>query len=174
MLEKINESTVIENVVDNAIKSKTDEVVVVAGFEEDRIRKVLQNRRCRLVTNEEFLTGPSTSVRKGVRSVMDRAEAVLILPGDVAFINSQSIDLVIEAYLKTKSQIVVAAHRGIPGHPILFDKSLFKDILRIDEETKGLKAVVKRHPDLILKVETGSDKVLIDIDTEEDLRRYRR
>jgi molybdenum cofactor cytidylyltransferase len=105
---------------------------------------------------------------------MDRAEAVLILPGDVAFINSQSIDLVIDAYRKTKSSIVVAAHRGIPGHPILFDKSLFKDILRIDEETKGLKAVVKRHPDLILKVETGSDKVLIDIDTEEDLRRYRR
>jgi error-prone DNA polymerase len=38
MLEKINESTVIENVVDNAIKSKVNEVVVVTGFEEDRIK----------------------------------------------------------------------------------------------------------------------------------------
>jgi molybdenum cofactor cytidylyltransferase len=173
LLEKINESTVIENVVSTALKSIVDEVTVVVGFESEKILNVIQDKKCKILYNENFQEGPSFSVRKGVRSVVDRADAVLIQPGDVAFVTSDSINLVIEWYLRTKNPIVVAAHNNIPGHPILFDKSLFNEILEINEETKGLKSVVRRHQNKVLRVETGSREVLIDIDTQEDIRKYR-
>jgi CTP:molybdopterin cytidylyltransferase MocA len=60
------------------------------------------------------------------------------------------------------------------GHPILLAKDLFKEIKRIDEETFGLKSVVKKHETQMKLVETGSDNALWDVDKPEDLRRIRK
>jgi molybdenum cofactor cytidylyltransferase len=102
---------------------------------------------------------------------MGYADAVMVLPGDVAFITPKSINMVIAEYSRSRSPIVVASYQGHSGHPILFGRSLFNEIMEINEETMGLKAVVNRHRDLIKKVEVGSDEVLIDVDSEEDLKK---
>jgi len=171
LLEKINDFTMIERVVKSAVSSRADEVVVVLGYEAQRIKEALRNFECKFVFNESFKIGQSSSVKAGVKSVMSYADAVMVLPGDVALITSKAIDMVIEEYERSRSPIVVASHKGCSGHPILFDRSLFDEIMKINEETMGLKAVVNRHRDLIKKVEVGSDEVLIDIDTQEDFKR---
>jgi CTP:molybdopterin cytidylyltransferase MocA len=89
-------------------------------------------------------------------------------------INSSSIDMVIDAYNDRKDSIVVAAHAGRSGHPILFSKELFKEIELIDEATFGLKSVVGRHESEIRMVETDSEDVLLDIDTPKDLKLVKR
>ena len=60
------------------------------------------------------------------------------------------------------------------GHPILFDSSLFAELLDISEEGQGLKEVIKRHTDQIAKVEVESEGVLLDIDTEKELLTVKR
>lgn len=172
LLEKIGNSTMIENVVKSAISSKADEVIVVLGHEAEKIKKALKNFKCKFVFNKDYKKGQSFSVKAGVKSVMSYAEAVMILPGDVALITPNSINMVIEEYKRSRGLIVVASHKGRPGHPILFDCSLFNEILRIDEETMGLRAIVNRYKESIIKVEVNSDEVLIDIDTQEDFKRY--
>lgn len=162
----------IERVVKSVASSKADEVIVVLGHEAQRIREALRNFECKFVFNEDFKKGQSSSVEAGVKSVMSYADAVMVLPGDVALITSKAINAIIEEYERSKSPIVVASHQGRSGHPILFDRSLFDELMKINEETMGLKAVVNRHRDLIKKVETGSDGVLIDIDTREDFKRH--
>jgi molybdenum cofactor cytidylyltransferase len=102
---------------------------------------------------------------------MHYADAVMILPGDTALIKSNAIDAVIEGYTSSKRPVVVAAHRGKLGHPILLDRSLFGEIMKINEKTRGLKAVVNAHRDLTTSVEASSDEVLIDVDTKEDLHK---
>jgi molybdenum cofactor cytidylyltransferase len=171
MLEKIGCSTIIERVVKSGVSSKADEVIVVLGHDAEKIRDEIKNFACRLVFNKDYEKGQSYSVKKGVNLVKDYAEAVMILPGDVALITPNSINMVVEEYRKCKSPIVVASHQGRLGHPILFDRSLLKEIMEINEETNGLKAVINRHKDSIRKVETYSAEVLIDIDTEEDLKK---
>jgi len=171
LLEKINGLTMIERVVKSAKSSKADEVVVVLGYEAQRIKKALRNFECKFVFNENYKMGQSSSVKVGVKSVMKYADAVMVLPGDVALITPKAINMVIEEYKKSRNPIVVASHKGRSGHPILFDRSLFHEIMKINEETMGLKAVVNRHRDLIKKVEVGSEEVLIDVDTEEDFKR---
>jgi molybdenum cofactor cytidylyltransferase len=172
LLEKIDGQTMIERVVKSVASSKADEVIVVLGHEAQRIREALRNFECKFVFNEDFKKGQSSSVEAGVKSVMSYADAVMVLPGDVALITSKAINAIIEEYERSKSPIVVASHQGRSGHPILFDRSLFDELMKINEETMGLKAVVNRHRDLIKKVETGSDGVLIDIDTREDFKRH--
>jgi molybdenum cofactor cytidylyltransferase len=75
----------------------------------------------------------------------------------------------VDAYKMNNGLIVVASHKGIHGHPILLDKQLFREIMEINEDTHGLKAVVKRHETEIQLVETDTDNVLRDVDTPEDL-----
>lgn len=171
LLEKMGCSTIIERVVRSAVLSKADEVIVVLGYESEKIRDAVKNFGCKLVLNQDYEKGQSYSVKAGVKLVKDYAEAVIILPGDVALITPKPINMIIEEYRNCRSPIVVASHQGRLGHPILFNRSLLEEIMEINEETMGLKAVVNRHKDSVRKVETCSKEVLIDIDTEEDLKR---
>ncbi len=159
----------IRLVVESALKSKADEVVVVLGWQADKIRKVLADLPCRLVLNVNYEKGQSSSVKAGLREVGNSAQAILVLPGDVAKIDSRSINLVIEEHYRSSSPIIISAHNGRLGHPILLSRGLFTEIEQIDEETHGLKAVVKRHGSEIRLVECGSESVLRDVDVPEDL-----
>jgi len=171
LLYKIGEHTVIERVVRAALGSEADEVILVLGHDAERVRRELAGAECKLVYNSAFEEGQSSSVKIGVALAAEHSEAAMILPGDIALIRSEAIDKVIEEYRRTGNSIVVAAYQGRHGHPILFDKSLFREIAQINEETQGLKAIVKRHREQIRQVEVGSPEVLFDLDTEEDIRR---
>lgn len=170
LLIDIQGMPMIRRVVQTALKSKVDEVIVVLGSDADKVRKVLTDLPCRLIVNKNYEKGQSSSVKVGLGEVSSLTRAVLILPGDVALIDPRSINLVIEKYDLGKNPIVIAAHKGASGHPILFDKQLFPEIEKINEQTFGLKAVVMQHEGEVSLVETGSPNVLKDVDTPEDLK----
>jgi molybdenum cofactor cytidylyltransferase len=170
LLIKINRKPMIRRVVESALSSKVDEVIVVLGWEAKKISDALTDLPCRFVVNKDYRRGQSSSVKAGLREMAAGTEAVLILPGDVAMIAPHSINKVIEAYNNRNDLIVVASYSGRPGHPILLSKDLFKEIEVIDEATFGLKSVLNRHKSEVRMVETGSENVLRDVDTREDLK----
>ena len=172
LLLKINSETLIQHVVKAAKKSIVDEIVVVLGHEAAKIKEQLANLNCRLVSNENYIRGQSESVKVGLTAISGNAEAVMILPGDVALIDPESINKVVEEYRRSKSRIVIASHRQQSGHPILIDKTLFPKVAQIGEDTQGLKAVIDRHRTEIKYVEVGKENVLIDIDTREEFNKY--
>jgi molybdenum cofactor cytidylyltransferase len=172
LLLKINGDTLIEHVVKHAKESSADEVVVVLGYEASKIRERLAKIDCKLTFNENYTKGQSESVKVGLSTVSSNAEAVMILPADVALIDPESINKVVEEYRKSMSRIVIASHQQQSGHPILLDRSLFPEASKISEDTQGLKAVINRHRAEIKYVEVGTDNVLIDIDTTEEFNRH--
>jgi molybdenum cofactor cytidylyltransferase len=170
LLEKFQGKPIIRRVVEVALKSKIDEIVVVLGWEANLIREALTDLPCRLVVNQEFEQGQSSSLKVGLKEVSQISRAVLVLPGDMALIDSRTIDKVVDAYNAEGGTLVIAAHKGKQGHPILLDRRLFPEIERIREENHGLKAVVRKHEPEIRLVETGTANVLKDVDTPFDLR----
>ena len=173
LLANIEGVPMIRRVVQAALNSKVDEVIVVLGWEEEKIRSTLTGLNCKIALNRGFEEGQSSSVRVGLGEVNPSSRAVMILPGDVARIDTSSINMVIDRYNDAGCLIVVAGHETRPGHPILLDKQLFPEIARINEETFGLKAVVKKHQANACLVETGSANVLKDVDTPTDLDELR-
>ncbi len=171
LLIKVDGKPIIRRVVEAGLKSKVDEVIVVLGWEADKIKERLGDLPCRWVLNEDYEKGQSVSLRVGLREIAEATQAILVLPGDVAMIDSRSINLVINEYARKKTPIIIAAHKGRPGHPILLDKQLFSEIEKIDEPTFGLKAVVKKHNEDVRLVEAGSTNVLQDVDAPEDLKK---
>jgi molybdenum cofactor cytidylyltransferase len=171
LLANIEGKPMIRRAVETALNSKVDEVIVVLGWEAQRIREVLSDLPCRFVLNKDYEHGQSSSVKAGLKEVGPTTRAILILPGDMARIDMHSINAVLDAYNKEMASIVVAAHKAKLGHPILLSRELFQEIGQIDEQTFGLKSVVKRHETEMRLVETGTDNVLRDVDTPDDLKR---
>ncbi|MGA2665424.1 MAG: nucleotidyltransferase family protein [Nitrososphaerales archaeon] len=170
LLEPVGSTPIIEHVVSECLRSSVDQVIVVVGHDRGMVEEALEGHRCEIVFNEDFAKGQSFSVRKGLSMVDETADAVMVLPGDVALIDRVIIDAVVDEYASSYAPIVTAAYRGRPGHPILFDRNLLGELRGIDEETRGLKKVVSNHKQHIRLVET-SERALLDVDDEDDLRR---
>ena len=172
LLLKLDGETLIERVVKTVKGSSADEVIVVLGHEAEKVREQLVKLDCKVVVNENYMRGQSESVKVGLAAVASSAEAVMILPADVALIDAESINSVIDEHRKSKSQIVIASHKHQSGHPILLDRALFQEVSQIDESALGLKAVINRHRSEVKYVEVGTENVLIDIDTREEFDKY--
>jgi molybdenum cofactor cytidylyltransferase len=77
----------------------------------------------------------------------------------------------IDGYAASKSPLVVPKYQGKRGHPVLFDRSLFGELLAAPLD-QGAKAVVNAHRGETLEIDTGEIGVTIDIDTPDDYRRH--
>ena len=172
LLLKLNGETLIEHVVKVAKGSSVDEVVVVLGYEATKVKEQLAKIDCKFAVNENYTKGQTESVKVGLSAISDNAEAVMILPADVALVDPECINTVLEEYRRSKSTIVIASHQQQSGHPILLDRTLFPEVSKIDEHTQGLKAVINRHRAEINYVEARTENVLVDIDTREEFEKH--
>lgn len=170
LFEPLGGTTLIERVVSESLLSRATQVIVVGGHEFERLRLRLQGYGCETVYNDEYKAGQSSSVKRGMSKVSGSADAAMVLPGDMALTERSVIDAVIDRYSRDRTPIVSAGYSGRPGHPILFDRSLFAELAEIDEQGRGLKAVVARHSGETAVVET-SPAALFDLDTPGDLAR---
>ena len=168
LLEPLGKTTLVGHVVTEAASSRARRVIVVGGYDFDALQKALEGFPCEVVYNEDYTRGQSFSVRKGMELVDSAADAVLFEPGDMPLSDRSIFDTVIFEYARTRAKIVTAGHRGKPGHPILFDRSLFGELREVSESTKGLKKVVSAHR-LEARIVETSVGALFDLDTPFDL-----
>ena len=69
-------------------------------------------------------------------------------------------------------RIVVPRFEGRRGHPVLFGRELFDELLATPDEA-GARPVVRADASRVIEVETDDAGVLVDIDTPDDLARAR-
>jgi molybdenum cofactor cytidylyltransferase len=78
---------------------------------------------------------------------------------------------VIEAWRTGSAPAVQATYQGLPGHPVLFDRSLWGELERARGD-EGARGILATHPEWLNLVEVGGSPPP-DIDTEEDYERVR-
>jgi molybdenum cofactor cytidylyltransferase len=160
----------IEAVVERALRSKADEVLIVLGADSGRIRSVLKAYPVRTVLNPDPARGMLSSVQRGFRRLAGNVRAVMIMLGDQPAVPVTTINRIIDAYDRTGMGIVLPVYRGRRGHPVLIDRRYRSEILTLDPEI-GLRQLMRRHPDDMLEVQVRSRAVLRDIDTLEEYRK---
>jgi molybdenum cofactor cytidylyltransferase len=161
------EKTMIENVVDNAIQSKADEVLVVLGSDAEKIAEKIRDYPVKTTVNPEFRQGMLSSIQWGFESLPEDTRAALVMLGDQPLIPGSVIDKIVDAYRQTGKGIVLPVYNKRRGHPILIDMKYRDEVKRISPDT-GLRALVHNHAEDILEVEVDAPGVLRDIDTVED------
>jgi molybdenum cofactor cytidylyltransferase len=149
-----------------------DEIVVVLGHRSHEIATAVPaTGRARFATNREYAAGQSTSFNTGLKAASRRSDAAVILLGDQPEIRAEAVKAVVEAWHGGSGPAVQAAYGGIPGHPMMFDRSVWPKLERAEGD-EGARGILATHPEWLSLVEVGGSPPR-DIDTEEDYKRLR-
>jgi molybdenum cofactor cytidylyltransferase len=161
----------VQHVLDAFTHSTLDEVVLVLS---PTLHWRPEPRRgFRVVLNPSAEEGISTSVKVGIHAVDPRTEAVLIGLADKPFLLGSTIDAMIGAYRRSSAEIIVPVHDGKRGNPVLFRKSLFRQLSRLKGDV-GAKLVVESGKYSVAEVPVDDFGVLFDVDTPADFRKAKR
>lgn len=163
---------VLQYVVEALQSSPVDEIVVVLGHRADEIAAAVPaTDRARFAANPDYESGQSTSLRTGLEAASDRSEASVILLGDQPEVRAEAIAAVIEAWRDGRGPAVQAAYEGIPGHPVLFARSVWFELEGAGGD-EGARGILAAHPEWRALVEVGGSPPR-DIDTQDDYERLR-
>ncbi len=160
--------TILECVVENALVSCLQRVIVVLGHQADILEPLLKGRDVGVVINPDYGSGQSTSLKAGLHAVTDEVDAVLFLLGDQPLITPETINSILTAYqLSTSSPIVLPLFEHRRGNPALFSRETFTGIKGINGDC-GARALFEKYADRILEVTVDDPAIHMDVDTEED------
>jgi len=160
-------STILETVIDNVRHSKVDNIVVVLGADQDKIRSTIEGKPVQIEYNRDHENGMLSSVICGIRSLPADADTALIFLGDQPGIPPEIINAVIDAYNDELKGIVIPVHNYRRGHPLLVDMKYRKKLESLDLE-EGLRKLRHHFPEDVLELEVDEAGILVDIDTRED------
>ena len=158
----------IFHVAHTALDAGLAPAVVVTGAEADDVRAALAGVPAEIVHNPHWAEGQSTSVRAGLLALPPEAAAAVFLLADQPHIPAALVRALIERHAQTQPPIVAPMIEGKRGNPVLFDHTVFPDLMSLQGDAGG-RLVFSRYP--ITYVPWNDPNLLLDVDTFEDYER---
>jgi CTP:molybdopterin cytidylyltransferase MocA len=124
-----------------------------------------------VIANPDPSPGPVSSLQAGIRELSPESKAVLLAPVDHPLFSPRTVTALISTFNETGAPLVVPAFEGWRGHPVLFHRDLFAELLE-DELPDGARTVVRRYLDTRIQLGVDDPGILADIDTPEDYRKH--
>lgn len=159
-----------------ALNACLEPVVLVLGFESDRIVSSLGSLRdhpkLRLVENPRYREGMSTSLIAGLSVVEEDRDFIMVLLGDMPHVTPGLINRLCEETMASGCPLGAVTVRGRRSLPVVIGRPLYAEVRRLTGDV-GARSLFQRHPDRVCRVETGSEYDDADVDTPEDLARFR-
>jgi len=155
-----------------AIRQKLDPVLVVGGKYIHELQEELNlySEQMQIIHNWDYEKGMSTSLIAGINALNEEVDGVLIFLGDQPLVSDKVVEKLILTYEENMGQgtkIVRPRYADQPGHPIIFDKSLFSDFQTLSGDEGG-KSIIKANGDKLIYVDFENEKLNLDIDTPQD------
>jgi molybdenum cofactor cytidylyltransferase len=143
-----------------------DDVLVIAGYESERVLEALAGLGCRHAINPDYATGMGSSFRTAIAAMTDSGAAMFAL-ADQPFVTAAEYRRLIDAYRERGSGIVSVRYGEVTAPPHLFDREFFPELAVLEN---GARPVLQRHRDRTTVLQFPPD-LLLDIDTPEDYER---
>lgn len=160
----------VRHAAETLVAADVDPVIVVVGYEAQRVRDALEDVPVETVENRAFDAGQSTSVRTGVREARARSEsidAVLFALGDMPHVDPDSVDALVSAYAAGAGPVLAAAYDGERGNPVLFDREYFDALDDLSGDVGGRRLVLGSGGSDLVDVDDPG--VRVDVDDPSDL-----
>jgi len=168
MLLPVGDKTLLSACIAPLVEAGLELIIVVLG---DRAEQVRQRAGLsedggvlKIVVNEKWREGMASSLRCGL-SQCGQAGAVLVALGDEPTVPSELVKRMVQAWRQGAS-LVVPVHGDRSGHPVLFDRALWPELVALSGDVGG-REVVRRHFAEATLLPAGP---FFDIDTEEDYK----
>ncbi|HXY86981.1 MAG TPA: nucleotidyltransferase family protein [Candidatus Acidoferrales bacterium] len=175
LLLRLNNTTLIDNILDAVAAANINETVVVLGHKPEQIIEATQPRReaVKTVINKDFERGMISSFQKGLQ-VLPPVDAAFLILGDEPILDNNFLNAMIQQMENSRGRALLVSpiHKGKKGHPLLVHRQLFSEILDL-EKTETMRDVIRRHADRLVTI-TAPEWTTMDVDTPEDYARIHR
>ena len=159
--------TLLELAIEAGLKSKCHTVNVVLGANAETIENGIKNYAIKIIHNPNWAEGMASSIRAGIKHLqqIDGIDSAVVMLCDQPFVTRSVIDNLLYKKQETGKKIIACTYNDVLGVPVLFDNSLYKELLSLQGQ-EGAKKILMNHPDdiALISFEKGS----IDIDTLAD------
>lgn len=171
LLFELNGESVLRGAARRALAGGLSPLFVVLGHQEEKARKELEGLPCRIVVNPAYEHGINSSLKAGVAALPDDVQAAMVMLADMPFVTAEMIAALIARYRSTEAPLVISDYEGVNAPPMLYDRSLFGELLAMTGEGCG-RQVVKRHRHEA-EVLPWPAAALADLDVPEDYARVK-
>ncbi|MGI9367359.1 MAG: nucleotidyltransferase family protein, partial [Ruegeria sp.] len=129
----------------------------------------LEGLDVRSVAVPDAAEGINASLRTALTHVPDDAKAVMVLLADQPDLTVKDLKALMATVSKHPDYVIWrgATEDGKPGHPVIFDRSMFDDLSKLTGDT-GAKELVQSVSDKVNLVRLPGQNARLDLDTPED------
>ncbi len=161
----------VKHVVRLAQKCHLDPVIVVTGYKWIDIAMGYNGLPAVLdIVNPDWREGQSSSIRTGLGFLEKDVDACLFFMSDQPQIPLRLVKKIIKKYITDRPMIVAPRVEGRRGNPVLFDRSTFKALKKLNGNEGGRK-LFEKYP--VTYVEWKDASILLDVDTLDDYRKLK-
>lgn len=157
---------IVRRTVRQVAESGVDDVLVVLGWEHERVAAALEGLEYRQVVNSDYASGMGSSFRVAVGALGESTAAMFVL-ADQPFVAASDYRRLIETYREKPDGIVCARYGDVTAPPHVFSREFFPELAVLEH---GARPVLQRHKDRTTVVEFPPE-LLLDIDTPQDYER---
>jgi len=196
-LVQVRGKSFLAHLLDAAQHPKIGLLRVVLGAGEEDIRRALNLSAEIVVLNPDWPRGQLSSIQAALRALApdalndaaldtvslasnaiteaalgrDALDGILLCPIDHPLVSRALVASLIAAfYSAARPPIVVPTFRSRRGHPVIFARSLFAELLLAPPD-EGARAVVWAHAGEVAEVPTEEEGVVLNLNDPETLRR---
>ena len=163
----------IERIIGVLGQSRVGRTIVVLGHHAAQLRGQIEHLPVEVVINPDYHKGQLSSLQAAIRHIKndDRCDGMLVHLVDHPFIDAALVEALIQGFYQTRKLIVVPRYLGKRGHPVIFSRDVFEELLNAPVD-QGAKAVVNAHRRETLEIEWQDEGITLDIDTPELYRQH--
>jgi CTP:molybdopterin cytidylyltransferase MocA len=178
-LLRIGESTFLEHILDEIdTVEEIAAVVVVLGARAQLIKETIDFGRALPVQHRGYKEGMFSSVRAGARALLRKLpglEGALFCLVDMPLVQGETYGRVVRAFQPDTDDVVIAAHQGEAGHPILLRRELVErlgDVSLAAPAEETLADFIEAHTERRRFVDAQDPAVRININTPDAYRNH--
>jgi molybdenum cofactor cytidylyltransferase len=161
--------TFFARVLEGLTAASLDPIVVVVGAHRAALTGALGSPD--VIVNRDPARGQISSLRLALRHLSapgGAASGAVIALVDHPLVAGSTVAALVRAAQAADQPILVPTYRGRRGHPVVFMRAVWDELLATPDE-RGARAVVRRDPGRVCEVPVDDAGILVDVDTPADM-----
>ena len=125
-----------------------------------------------VLRNPDYRHGQLSSLQVAVKYLLSTpATGLLVSLVDHPATTRSTIRFLVDRFYKTNSPILIPTYQGRRGHPVIFARSVFQELLDAPLN-EGARFVVHGHTAELDLIEMNEQGIVVDVDYPEDYRKF--
>ena len=167
LLASIAGKPLVRHAVESFAATSLSPIIVVVGYESDKVAAALEGLPVQLVFNPDHATGQGSSVGVGVEALDNNVTDAMIGLGDMPLLSSTLLDSLIHTHIGREGHacnITVPAFEGQRGNPVLWGRTFFPELITLAGD-RGGRQLLNDHKAAQHLIACDHSSVLRDVDT---------